>query len=135
MLDEAGQPVLVPQPPRAHSRVAPPPAQDQAYDVDPFQMKDMYMSLMESRMQELYKGQMANAKMIMGLYDTSPRQHCMSMEAFSTRMTWPADPFGAGAFGASAMEEDEDDDEDEEEDEEEEEDDEEDDEDSDDNRG
>ncbi|KOM26976.1 hypothetical protein LR48_Vigan347s003000 [Vigna angularis] len=45
-----------PHPPRVHRRV-PPPAQEPPHDAQPFQMRDMYMSLMESRMQALHRGQ------------------------------------------------------------------------------
>ncbi|KOM52188.1 hypothetical protein LR48_Vigan09g084700 [Vigna angularis] len=48
---------LVPprHPPRVHRR-GPPPAQAPPQHADPFQMRDMYMSLMESRMQALHGG-------------------------------------------------------------------------------
>ncbi|KOM47790.1 hypothetical protein LR48_Vigan07g149400 [Vigna angularis] len=54
-LDEAGQPLPPPQPPRAHRRT-PQPTQEPAHEDAPFQMRDMYMSLMEERMNALYRG-------------------------------------------------------------------------------
>ncbi|KOM55902.1 hypothetical protein LR48_Vigan10g179400 [Vigna angularis] len=56
MLDEAAQPVPPPHPPRVHRR-GPLPAHAQPQDAEPFQMRDMYMSLMESRIQALHRGQ------------------------------------------------------------------------------
>ncbi|KOM43217.1 hypothetical protein LR48_Vigan05g082100 [Vigna angularis] len=83
MLDEAGIPMPTPQPLRVQRRVPQPDqhgqAQDAAQDVALFQMRDMYMSLMESRMEALYRG------------EQDPTQ----------------DGGGAGASGAAAMEEDE----------------------------
>ncbi|KOM40464.1 hypothetical protein LR48_Vigan04g066200 [Vigna angularis] len=44
------------QAPRVHRR-APPPAQGPAHEAASFQMRDMYMSLMEARMMALYRGE------------------------------------------------------------------------------
>ncbi|KOM25469.1 hypothetical protein LR48_Vigan106s000300 [Vigna angularis] len=56
----AAQPVPPPHPPRVHRR-GPPLTHVQHQDAEPFQMRDMYMSLMESRMQALHRGQVAIA--------------------------------------------------------------------------
>ncbi|KOM43225.1 hypothetical protein LR48_Vigan05g082900 [Vigna angularis] len=103
----AAQLVPPPHPPRIHRRV-PPPAQEPPQDAKPFQMRDMYMSLMESRMQALHKGQVATVKMIIGLYDT-PLSRQWTMDEFNTIVGWPKDQAhasGAGAAEASTMEDD-----------------------------
>ncbi|KOM48314.1 hypothetical protein LR48_Vigan07g201800 [Vigna angularis] len=92
-----------------------------------FQMRDMYMSLMESRMQALHRRQVATIEMIIGLYDTPPSRQ-WTMDEFNTMVGWPKDQAqasGAGAAEASAMEDDDEDDDYEDGDEEEEDDDEE----------
>ncbi|KOM25198.1 hypothetical protein LR48_Vigan53s001300 [Vigna angularis] len=137
MLDEAGIPMPTPQPPRVHRRVLQPDqqgqAQDDAQDAAPFQMRDMYMSLMESRMDALYRGKQA---IMMNLTSAFPERKFMTQEEFQAYVAWPADPTqdggGAGASGATTMEEHE---EEEKEEEDEEEDDEDEEEDSDDSWG
>ncbi|KOM31353.1 hypothetical protein LR48_Vigan01g090800 [Vigna angularis] len=72
------------------------------------QMRDMYMSLMESRMQALHKGQVATAEMIIGLYDTPP-SWLWTTDEFNIVVGRPEDQAqasGAGAAEASAMEDD-----------------------------
>ncbi|KOM25529.1 hypothetical protein LR48_Vigan112s000400 [Vigna angularis] len=109
----------------AAQRKAPPPTQEPPQDAQPFQMRDMYMCLMESRMQALHRGQVATAEMIIGLYDTPPSRK-WTMDEFNTIMGWPenqAQASGARATEASAMEDDDEDDDYEDGDEEEEDDD------------
>ncbi|KOM37747.1 hypothetical protein LR48_Vigan03g112900 [Vigna angularis] len=65
--DEAAQPVP-PRHPRRGRR--PPQAPAQPHDAEPFQMRDMYMSLIDAMMQSIHKGQVATAEMIIGMYDT-----------------------------------------------------------------
>ncbi|KOM48046.1 hypothetical protein LR48_Vigan07g175000 [Vigna angularis] len=55
-LDEAGHPMPSPRPPRVHRR-APQLAQEPAHEAAPFQTRDMYMFLMEERMNALYRGE------------------------------------------------------------------------------
>ncbi|KOM40857.1 hypothetical protein LR48_Vigan04g105500 [Vigna angularis] len=78
VLDEAAQQVPPPHPPKVHRRG--PTAHAQPQDAEPFQMRDTYMSLMESRMKALHSGQDQ------------------------------AQASGAGAVEASAMEDDDEDD-------------------------
>ncbi|KOM26438.1 hypothetical protein LR48_Vigan272s002600 [Vigna angularis] len=70
------------------------------------EMRDMYMSLMDARMEALYRGQMAVVEMISRLYDPPKIRHRMSMDEFRARMAWPEDP--AHADGGDAADEDED---------------------------
>ncbi|KOM27186.1 hypothetical protein LR48_Vigan404s003700 [Vigna angularis] len=84
------------------------------YCGDPFQMRDMYMSLIGAQMQSIHRGQVATAEMIIGLYDTPPA-HRWTMDEFHSVVDWPEEQIQgsrAGAAEASAMEEDEDDDDD-----------------------
>ncbi|KOM49558.1 hypothetical protein LR48_Vigan08g038500 [Vigna angularis] len=126
MMDEATQQVPPPHPPQVHKR-GPPPTHEHSQDAQPFQMRDMYMSLMESRMQALHGGQVATVEMIIGLYDTPPSWQS-TMDEFNTVVGWPEDQAhasGAGAAEASTIEDDDEDDEYKDGDEEEEDDDEE----------
>ncbi|KOM49799.1 hypothetical protein LR48_Vigan08g062600 [Vigna angularis] len=62
--DEAAQPL----PPRQSSRRrGPPQAHAPPHDAEPFQMRDMYMSLMEDRLQSIHRGQVATEEMIIGI--------------------------------------------------------------------
>ncbi|KOM55408.1 hypothetical protein LR48_Vigan10g130000 [Vigna angularis] len=54
-MNEPGNPTP-PQQLRVHRR-APPPAQEPVHDVAPFQMRDMYYSLLDSRLAALYSGE------------------------------------------------------------------------------
>ncbi|KOM43259.1 hypothetical protein LR48_Vigan05g086300 [Vigna angularis] len=138
MLDEAGIPMPAPQPPRPHRRAPQQAQQDQAQDATPFQMRDMYMSLMESKMEALYQGEQALLMTVKT--PASVPNRIKSQEDFMAHVAWPTDPTqgsgGAGASGATrasgaaVMKEDAED-----EGEEEDEDEEEDDDDSDDNKG
>ncbi|KOM51830.1 hypothetical protein LR48_Vigan09g048900 [Vigna angularis] len=126
-----GENVAQPVPPRRARRERG-PAQSQTsadtHEAEPFQMRDMYMSLIGAQLQSIHRGQVATAEMIVGMYDTPPA-HRWTMDEFHNVVAWPEDPVhggGAGAAETSAreMEEDEaeeedafDDDEDEEEEE------------------
>ncbi|KOM50043.1 hypothetical protein LR48_Vigan08g087000 [Vigna angularis] len=126
-----GEDVAQPVPPRRARRERG-PAQSQTsadtHEAEPFQMRDMYMSLIGAQLQSIHRGQVATAEMIVGMYDTPPA-HRWTMDEFHNVVAWPEEPVhggGAGAAEASAreMEEDEaeeedafDDDEDEEEEE------------------
>ncbi|KOM48183.1 hypothetical protein LR48_Vigan07g188700 [Vigna angularis] len=83
----------------------------------------MYMSLMESKMEALYRGEQV---LLMTLTSFFPEKRFMTQEDFMVHVAWPTDPTqasgGARSFRAAAMEEDvEDEEEEEDEDEEEEE--------------
>ncbi|KOM43461.1 hypothetical protein LR48_Vigan05g106500 [Vigna angularis] len=62
--DEAAQPVLPRHPRRGRGQ-----SQElaQPHDADPFQMRDMYMSLIDARMQSIHRGQVATIEMIIGI--------------------------------------------------------------------
>ncbi|KOM26743.1 hypothetical protein LR48_Vigan312s000400 [Vigna angularis] len=119
--EDAAQPV----PPR-HARRERGPAQSytsaETHEAEPFQMRDMYMSLIGAQLQSIHRGQVATAEMIVGMYDTPPA-HRWTMDEFHNVVAWPEEPeHGGGAEAAEASvrekEEDEaDDDEDEEEEE------------------
>ncbi|KOM57689.1 hypothetical protein LR48_Vigan11g072200 [Vigna angularis] len=127
-----GEDVAQPVPPRRARRERG-PAQSRtsadAHEAEPFQMRDMYMSLIGAQLQSIHRGQVATVEMIVGMYDNPPA-HRWTMDEFHNVVAWPEEPVyggGAGAAEASArdMEEDEAEEEDafdEEEDEEEEED-------------
>ncbi|KOM55496.1 hypothetical protein LR48_Vigan10g138800 [Vigna angularis] len=105
--DEAAQPVP-PHRPRgqAHSQ-----ASAETYEAEPFQMRDMYMSLLGAQLQSIHRGQVATTEMIVGLYDTPPAQR-WTMDEFHNIVAWPKEQAlgdRAGAAEASAVEEDEDD--------------------------
>ncbi|KOM40807.1 hypothetical protein LR48_Vigan04g100500 [Vigna angularis] len=106
--DEAAQPI----PPRHPRRGrGPPQAPTQPYDTKPFQMRDMYMSLIDARMQSIHRGQVATVEMIIGTYDT-PLRHRWTMDEFNNVVAWPEDQAQAsraGAAEAPAMDNDEND--------------------------
>ncbi|KOM26780.1 hypothetical protein LR48_Vigan317s000100 [Vigna angularis] len=81
-----------------------------AHEAEPFQMRDMYMSLIGAQLQSIHRGQVATAEMIVGMYDNPPA-HRWTMDEFHNVVAWPEEPLhgGAGAAEASArdMEEDE----------------------------
>ncbi|KOM40986.1 hypothetical protein LR48_Vigan04g118400 [Vigna angularis] len=79
--DEAAQPV-----PPPHPRIGkgPPQAPAQPHYAESFQMRDMYKSLIDARMQSIHRGQVATTEMIIGI--------------------------GAGAVEAPAMDDEEEDD-------------------------
>ncbi|KOM25963.1 hypothetical protein LR48_Vigan208s000600 [Vigna angularis] len=113
--EEAAQPV----PPR-HARIERWQAQNQTsaetHEAEPFQMRDMYMSLIGAQLQSIHRGQVATAEMIVGMYDTPPA-HRWTMEEFHNVVAWPEEQVqggGAEAVEASVreMEEDEADDDD-----------------------
>ncbi|KOM37891.1 hypothetical protein LR48_Vigan03g127300 [Vigna angularis] len=124
LLDGLGQPVPPPQPPsahplqppRAHER-APPPAQEPIHEATPFQMRDIYLSLLDARLAALYMGE---KELLRTLTSTFPERQFKSQEDFADRVAWLVDPAQEGgraeATKASAMDEDtkDEDDEDEE---------------------
>ncbi|KOM40825.1 hypothetical protein LR48_Vigan04g102300 [Vigna angularis] len=106
-------------PPR-HARRERGQAQNQTsaetHEAEPFQMRDMYMSLIGAQLQSIHRGQVATIEMIVGMYDTPPA-HRWTMEEFHNVVAWPEEPVqGGGAEAAEAsvreMEEDEADDDD-----------------------
>ncbi|KOM43096.1 hypothetical protein LR48_Vigan05g070000 [Vigna angularis] len=107
--DEAAEPV----PPRHPRRGrGPPQAPTQPHDAKPFQMRDMYMSHIDAKMQSIHRGQVAIVEMINFMYDT-PLGHRWTMDEFNNVVAWPEDhaqASGAGAAEAPAMDDDEDDD-------------------------
>ncbi|KOM48185.1 hypothetical protein LR48_Vigan07g188900 [Vigna angularis] len=118
--DEAAHPV----PPRRPRRGRGPPhgqTSAEPQEAEPFQMTDMYISLIDARMQSIHKGQVATTKMIIGMYDTPPA-HRWTMDEFHNVVAWPeeqAQGSRARAAEASTMDdkdafEDAEDDEDEE---------------------
>ncbi|KOM24884.1 hypothetical protein LR48_Vigan10s001300 [Vigna angularis] len=109
-VDEATQPV----PPRRTRRErgqAQSQASAETHEAKPFQMRDMYMSLIGAQLQSIHRGQVATTEMIVGMYDTPPA-HRWTMEEFHNVVAWPEEQIQGGraeAAGASAMEMDEDD--------------------------
>ncbi|KOM51933.1 hypothetical protein LR48_Vigan09g059200 [Vigna angularis] len=85
--DEAAQPV----PPRRSRRGRGPP-QGQAcaepHEAEPFQMRDMYMSLIDARMQSIHRRRVGTIEMIIGMYDTPPA-HRWTMDEFHNVVAWP----------------------------------------------
>ncbi|KOM25689.1 hypothetical protein LR48_Vigan158s000200 [Vigna angularis] len=109
--DKATQPVPPCHPSRRRgpSRAYAPP-----HDGEPFQIRDMYMSLMEYRLQSIHRGQVVTAEMIIGMYDTLTG-HRWIMDEFNNVVAWPeeqAQASGAGAAEAPTMDDDDEDDED-----------------------
>ncbi|KOM43475.1 hypothetical protein LR48_Vigan05g107900 [Vigna angularis] len=113
--EEAAQPV----PPRRARRErgqAQSQTSAETHEAEPFQMRDMYMSLIGAQLQSIHRGQVATTEMIVGMYDTPPA-HRWTMEEFHNVVAWPEEPVqGGGAEAAEAsvreMEEDEADDDD-----------------------
>ncbi|KOM37611.1 hypothetical protein LR48_Vigan03g099300 [Vigna angularis] len=113
--EEAAQPV---PPHRARKERGQVQCQTSAetHEAEPFQMRDMYMSLIGAQLQSIHRGQVATAEMIVGMYDTPPA-HRWTMEEFHNVVAWLEEPVqGGGAEAAEAsvreMEEDEADDDD-----------------------
>ncbi|KOM41071.1 hypothetical protein LR48_Vigan04g126900 [Vigna angularis] len=100
--DEAAKPV----PPRHPRRGrGPPHALAQPHDVEAFQMRDMYMSLIDARMQSIHRGHVATIEMIIRMYDTPPGHRWTSNE-FNNVVAWPeeqAQASGVGVAEAPAM--------------------------------
>ncbi|KOM40820.1 hypothetical protein LR48_Vigan04g101800 [Vigna angularis] len=83
----------------------------ETHEAEPFQMRDMYMSLIGAQLQSIHRGQVATAEMIVGMYDTPPA-HRWTMDEFHNVVAWLEEPaHGGGAEEAEAsvreMEEDE----------------------------
>ncbi|KOM40793.1 hypothetical protein LR48_Vigan04g099100 [Vigna angularis] len=109
--DEVAWPVL---PRRPSGRRGPRQAHAARHDAEPFQMRDMYMSLMEDKLQSIHRGQVATVEMIIGMYDASPGRR-WTMDEFNNVVAWPeeqAHGSGSGATEAPALEEDDEDDDD-----------------------
>ncbi|KOM55591.1 hypothetical protein LR48_Vigan10g148300 [Vigna angularis] len=113
--EEAAQPV---PPRRARRERGPAQSQTSAetHEAEPFQMRDMYMSLIGAQLQSIHRRQGATAEMIVGMYDTPPA-HRWTMDEFHNVVAWPEEPVQreeAEAAEASVreMEEDEADDDD-----------------------
>ncbi|KOM38036.1 hypothetical protein LR48_Vigan03g141800 [Vigna angularis] len=108
-VDEPGHPKPPPQQPRAHRR-APPPTQEPVHEVAPFQMRDMYYSLLDARMNVVYRGEQA---LLRTLTSAFPKRRFMSQDEFIAYVAWPADPAQEGdraeAVEASAMDANDDD--------------------------
>ncbi|KOM37669.1 hypothetical protein LR48_Vigan03g105100 [Vigna angularis] len=98
--EDAAQPV-----PSRRARRERGPAQSQTstktHEVEPFQMRDMYMSLIGAQLQSIHRGQVATAEMIVGMHDTPPA-HRWTMDEFHNVVAWPEEPVQGG--GAEAVE-------------------------------
>ncbi|KOM25560.1 hypothetical protein LR48_Vigan118s001000 [Vigna angularis] len=97
----AAQPV---PPRRARRERGPAQSQTSAetHEAEPFQMRDMYMSLIGAQLQSIHKGQVATTEMIVGMYDTPPA-HRWTMDEFHNVVAWPEEPVqGGGAEAAEA---------------------------------
>ncbi|KOM24906.1 hypothetical protein LR48_Vigan17s000200 [Vigna angularis] len=85
--EEAAQPVPPRRPRRGRG-----PVQSQAsaetHEVEPLQMTDMYMSLIDAQMHSIHRGQVATVEMIIGMYDTPPA-HRWTMDEFHDVVAWP----------------------------------------------
>ncbi|KOM57423.1 hypothetical protein LR48_Vigan11g045600 [Vigna angularis] len=88
-VDEATQPVP-PRHPRRGRGLPQGQAPVEPHEAEPFQIRDMYMSLIDHRMQSIHRGQVATAKMIIGMYDTPPG-HRWTMDEFNNVVAWPED--------------------------------------------
>ncbi|KOM38260.1 hypothetical protein LR48_Vigan03g164200 [Vigna angularis] len=116
-----GEEAAPPVPPRRTRRErgqAQSQASAETHEAEPFQMMDMYISLIGAQLQSIHKGQVATAEMIVGMYDTPP-VHRWTMEEFHNVVAWPEEQVQgdrAEAAEASAMEMEEDDVDDEEDD-------------------
>ncbi|KOM43470.1 hypothetical protein LR48_Vigan05g107400 [Vigna angularis] len=85
-------------------------ASTETHEAEPFQMRDMYMSLIGAQLQSINRGQVATAEMIVGMYDTPPA-HKWTMEEFHNVVAWPEEQVQGDrveAAKASVMEMDED---------------------------
>ncbi|KOM55447.1 hypothetical protein LR48_Vigan10g133900 [Vigna angularis] len=108
--EEAAQPV----PPRRTRRErgqAQSQASAETHEAEPFQTRDIYMSLIGAQLQSIHRGQVATAEMIVGMYDTPPA-HRWTMEEFHNVVAWPEEQVQgarAEATEASTMEMEEDD--------------------------
>ncbi|KOM47401.1 hypothetical protein LR48_Vigan07g110500 [Vigna angularis] len=108
--EEAAQPV----PPRRARRErgqAQSQASAETHEAEPFQMRDMYTSLIGAQLQSIHRGQVATVEMIVGMYVTPPA-HRWTMEEFHNVVAWLEEQVQgdrAGAVEASAMEIEEDD--------------------------
>ncbi|KOM25037.1 hypothetical protein LR48_Vigan45s003900 [Vigna angularis] len=97
--DEAAQPI----PPRRSRRGRRPPqgqASVEPQEVEPFQMRDMYMSLIDARMQSIHRGQVATTEIIIGMYDTPPA-HGWTVDEFHSVVAWPEEQAQRSRAGAT----------------------------------
>ncbi|KOM58168.1 hypothetical protein LR48_Vigan11g120200 [Vigna angularis] len=81
-----GQSAPPPHQPRTHRR-APPPAQEPVHDVAPFQMRDMYYSLLDSRLAVVYRGEEG---LLRTLTSSFLERQFMSQDDFAAYVAWPA---------------------------------------------
>ncbi|KOM34778.1 hypothetical protein LR48_Vigan02g092800 [Vigna angularis] len=97
--EDAAQPV---PPRRARKERGPAQSQTSAdtHEAEPFQMRDMYMSLIGAQLQSIHRGQVATAEMIVGMYDTPPAQR-WTMDEFHNVVAWPEEPVHGGGAGAA----------------------------------
>ncbi|KOM29362.1 hypothetical protein LR48_Vigan660s000100 [Vigna angularis] len=97
--DEASQPV----PPRHPRRGRGPPrrqASAKIHEAEPFQMRDMYMSLIDAQMQSIHKEQVATVEMMIGMYHTPPA-HRWTMDEFHNVVAWPEEQVQGSTAGAA----------------------------------
>ncbi|KOM37454.1 hypothetical protein LR48_Vigan03g083600 [Vigna angularis] len=106
LIDEDGQNITAPQPPRRHRRNQPdPPAQpEEDGPQNPFNMADL-----NAKLEALHRMGLAHADMMRQVYASS-HPGFMTSEEYATRVAWPGDQTstdgGAGtSSGAQAMEE------------------------------
>ncbi|KOM47476.1 hypothetical protein LR48_Vigan07g118000 [Vigna angularis] len=108
--EEAGQPVP-PRRPHKERGQAQSQATVETHEVEPYHMRDMYMSVIASQLQSIHRGQVATVKMIIGMYDRPPAYR-WTMDEIHNVVACPEEQAQSGRVGAaeaSAMEKDEDD--------------------------
>ncbi|KOM58688.1 hypothetical protein LR48_Vigan11g172200 [Vigna angularis] len=119
LIDEDGQNIPAPQPPRPHRRNRPdPPAEpEEVGPQNPFNMAEL-----NAKLAAIHRMGLAHADMMRHVFASS-HPGFMTSEEYVARVAWPGDQTstdgGAGTSGAQAMEEDQSESEEEEEDEEE----------------
>ncbi|KOM43086.1 hypothetical protein LR48_Vigan05g069000 [Vigna angularis] len=75
-------------------------ASAETHEAEPFQMRDMYMSLIGAQLQSIHRGQVATAEMIVRMYDTPPA-HRWTMDEFHNVVAWPEEQAQGGRVGAT----------------------------------
>ncbi|KOM55433.1 hypothetical protein LR48_Vigan10g132500 [Vigna angularis] len=115
LIDEEGQPIPTPQPPRPHRRNHPdhPIQPDPPGTHDPYHMFDMRMALLDAKLEAVNRIGLAHADMMRHVYASS-HLGFITPEDYAARLAWPRDQAhssGGGGIssGAQAMEEDEED--------------------------
>ncbi|KOM31282.1 hypothetical protein LR48_Vigan01g083700 [Vigna angularis] len=106
-IDEEGQHIPPPQPPRLHRRNRPDPTAqpEQVRPQDPFQMAEI-----KEKLEAIYRMGLAHADMMRHVYASS-HPGFMTSEEYAARVSWPGDQTqhnggGGTSSGAQAMEED-----------------------------